>query len=55
MTTPDPATVVVVVVASHATSANRCVHLSRRRWSRWQRPGFEVVTMQWRAKRLQVR
>ena len=46
---------VVAVVASHATSANRCVHLSRRCRSRWQRPGFDGVTMHWRAKRLQVR
>jgi len=46
---------VVAVIASHAASANRCVHLSRRCRSRWQRPGFDGVTMHWRTKRLQVR
>jgi len=44
-----------VLVASHATSGNRCSHLPRRRSIRWQRPGFEVVALQWRAKRLQAR
>jgi hypothetical protein len=46
---------VVVVVAAHATSVNRCLHLSRRCTSRWQRPGFEVLATHWRVNRLQVR
>jgi len=46
---------VVVAITSHATSANRCRHVSRRCRIRWQRPGFEVGPMHWRAKRLQVR
>jgi hypothetical protein len=46
---------VVSGVASQATSANRCAQLPRRCSIRWQRPGFEVVAVQWRAKSLQVR
>src|SRR6185369_10613135 len=46
---------VVVVVVPHSTSANRCRHLSTRRRSRSQRPGFEVAAVHWRVKRLQVR
>src|SRR4029453_15183837 len=65
-TTPAPAIVVVVallpvvvvgvvVVAPPPTSANRCRHLTTRRRSRSQRPGFEVAAVHWRVKRLQVR